>query len=90
MTQRCVGWSIIGRPCQSSSMIIVGTEIARTRSADPTMSAQPGDRSACMSKHARSAAARVRGSGQFWETAGTATPTSGRIRSGPRTATTRD
>ena len=32
MIQRCVGWSIIGRPCQSSSMIMVGTEIATTRS----------------------------------------------------------
>lgn len=45
---RCVDWSIIGRPCQSSSMIIAGIETARTIRADPTMSAQPGDRNARM------------------------------------------
>jgi hypothetical protein len=47
-TQRWVGWSIMGRPCQLSSIIMVGTETARTSSADPTMSAQPGDRGARM------------------------------------------
>jgi hypothetical protein len=62
MIHRWVGWSIISRPCQSSSMIMVGTEIAKTRSADPTMSAQPRDRGARMCQQARSATAKPRGS----------------------------
>jgi hypothetical protein len=90
MIHRWVGRSIISRPCQSS-MIMVGTEIAKTRSADPTMSAQPRERGARMWQQARSATAKPRGSLLSGETAG-----GGgcrwvrRIRSGPRTATTRD
>jgi hypothetical protein len=62
MIHKWVDSSIIGRPCQSSSMIIVGTETARTSSADPTMSAQPGDRGGRMRQKDRSGTWLVRGS----------------------------
>jgi hypothetical protein len=90
MIHKWVDWSIIGRPCQSSSMIIVGTETARTSSADPAMSVQPGNRGGRMRQRLDAAS---RGSAAVTDLGGTwgRSPTKGdRISSGPRTATTRD
>jgi hypothetical protein len=88
MIHRCVDWSIIGRPCRSSSTIIVGTERARTISADPTMSAQPGDRNARRESRLGGAS---RGSVAVTVPESPRRPAKdGPDQSGPRTATTRD
>lgn len=91
MIHKWVDWSIIGRPCKSSSMIIVGTETARTSSADPTMSAQPGNRGGRMRQHAKCGISWVRCSRRPGRHLGAGRrQRADRISSGPRTATTRD
>jgi hypothetical protein len=91
MIHKWVDSSIIGRPCQSSSMIIVGTETARTSSADPTMSAQPGNRGGRMRQQDRSGIWWARGSrGPGRHLGAGRRPRRDQISSGPRTATTRD